>query len=231
MSGFNRWQSGTSALMAIALTSGAVAPLVIHTTSVAQTATLIPVRYDKAERILVTKEEIAPLTLIVTQDVVSSQLKCCRFPAATLRRIKPDGFRQATASPYEKVLIPAGSEVVGELRPASGGSQFRARELVLPTDGRYKINAISKAITKTETVRKGANANEIVKNAALGAAAAAAIIAVTGDRAIARQEILGGANIGALIGLFLGRERVELVAIDPNTDLHLTLGSDFQRRD
>lgn len=203
MFGFNRWQYGTSALMAIALTSGAVAPLVIRTTSVAQTATLIPVRYDKAETILVTKEEIAPLTLTVTQDVVSNK----------------------------KVLIPSGSEVVGELRPASGGSQFRARELVLPTAGRYKINAISKAITKTETVRKGANANEIAKNAALGAAAAAAIIAVTGDRAIARQEILGGANIGALIGLFLGRERVELVAIDPNTDLHLTLGSDFQRTD
>ena len=159
------------------------------------------------------------------------QLKCWRFPPLALRRIKPDGSRQATASPCQRVLIPSGSEVVGELRPASGGSQFRARELVLPTDQRYKINATSKAITKTEIIRKSPNASEIVKNAALGAAAAAAIIAVTGDRAIARQEILGGANIGALIGLFLGRERVELIAIDPNTDLHLTLGSDFQRRD
>lgn len=52
----------------------------------------ILVRYDEAERILVTKEETAPLTLIVAQDVVNSG----------------------------RVLVPSGSQVVGELRPSEG---------------------------------------------------------------------------------------------------------------
>lgn len=162
--------------------------------------TSIPVRYDQAERILVTREETAPLTLTVAQNIVT---------------------REGT------VLIPAGSQVVGELRPAEGGSQFVARELTTSTGQRYQFNATSEVITNTERVRRGANAGRIVRNTALGAAAAAAISAVTGDRAIATEEVLGGAGIGALIGLFLGRDSVDLVAIDPETDLQLTLGSDL----
>ncbi len=162
--------------------------------------TTIPVRYDQAERILVTKEETAPLTLTVSQNVVT---------------------REGT------VLMPAGSKVVGELRPASGGSQFYAQELVLSGGQRYKISATSEVITKTENIRKGINVGNVVKNAALGAAAAAAISAVTGDRAIATEEVLGGTGIGALVGLFLGRNSVDLVTIDPDTDLPLTLTSEL----
>lgn len=162
--------------------------------------TTIPVKYDQAERILVTKEETAPLTLTVAQNVVTRE---------------------------GAVLIPSGSQVVGELRPAENGSQFVARELTLATGQKYEVSATSEVITKTEQVRKGANVGGIVKNAALGAAAAAGIQAVTGDRDIGVGETLGGAGIGALVGLFLGRDSVELIAIDPNTDLQLTLGSDL----
>ncbi len=61
--------------------------------------------------------------------------------------------------------------------------------------------------------------------AALGAGAAAGVAAVTGDRAIATEEVLGGTALGALAGLFLGRSRVTLIAIDPAADLDLTLNS------
>ena len=160
--------------------------------------TTIPVKYDQAKRILVTKEETAPLTLTVAQNVVNRE---------------------------GAVLIPSGSQVVGELRPTEEGSQFVAKELVSTTGQRYQFNATSEVITKTEQIRKGTNVGSVVKDTALGAAAAAGISAVTGDRAIATEEVLGGAGIGALIGLFLGRNKVDLVAIDPNTDLQLTLGS------
>lgn len=173
------------------------------TTPVAVTipsGTAIPVKYDQAERILVAKEETAPLTLVVGQSVVT---------------------RDGT------VLIPSGSQVVGELRPAEGGSQFVARELVLTTGQRYQINATSEVITQTERIRKGVNVGNVVKNAALGAGATAAIQAVTGDRDVEVGTTLGGAGAGALIGLFLGRNSVDLVAIDPDTDLQLTLGSDL----
>jgi hypothetical protein len=162
--------------------------------------TTIPVKYDQAERILVTPDETAPLTLTVAQNITTSQ---------------------------GTVLIPAGSQVVGELRPAEGGSQFVARELILTSGQRITLNARSEVITTTETIRKGASTGTILKDAALGAAAAAGVAAVTGDRAIATEEVLGGAGIGALIGLFLGRDSVTLIRIDPDQDLNLTLESEL----
>ncbi|PHJ68657.1 S-layer protein [Nostoc linckia z18] len=162
--------------------------------------TAIPVKYDKAEKILVTKDETAPLTLTVSQNVVTQE---------------------------GSVVIPAGSQVIGQLKPATGGSQFIAEKLVLTTGQEYQLNATSEVITKTETVKKGASTGSIIQNTVLGAGAAAAVSAVTGDRAIATEEVLGGAGIGALIGLFFGRNSVDLIAIDPNTDLQMTINQNL----
>ncbi|MDZ8185361.1 MAG: S-layer homology domain-containing protein [Nostoc sp. ChiSLP02] len=162
--------------------------------------TTIPVKYDKAEKILVTKDETAPLTLTVSQNVVTQ-----------------DG----------SVVIPAGSQVIGQLKPATGGSQFVAEKLVLTSGQEYQLNASSEVITKTESVKKGTSVGSIVQNTVLGAGAAAAVSAVTGDRAIATEEVLGGAGIGALIGLFFGRNSVDLIAIDPDTDLQMTVNQNL----
>jgi hypothetical protein len=93
------------------------------------------------------------------------------------------------------------------------------------------INAASNVITNTETVNKGINVGNLVKNAALGTAAAAAISAVTGDRAIATEELLLGGGAGVVVNLiqtFLGRNSVELLSIAPETDLNLRLLSNLQ---
>ncbi|HLO88339.1 MAG TPA: S-layer homology domain-containing protein [Nostocaceae cyanobacterium] len=158
--------------------------------------TVIPIRYEKAEKILVTKEETAPLTLTTSQNVITQ-----------------DGT----------IVIPAGSQVIGELKPSQGGSQFVAQKLVLASGQEYNISATSNVITKTETVSKGSSTASIIRNTVLGAGAAAAVSAVTGDRAVATEEVLGGAGIGALIGLFFGKSSVDLIAIEPNTDLQLTI--------
>jgi hypothetical protein len=113
------------------------------------------------------------------------------------------------------------------LRTVSGGAQFFASELVFANGQRKAINATSKVVTTTEKIDKGVNVGGLLQNAALGAAAAAAISAVTGDRAIATEEVLGGAGVGALIGLFLGRNSVTLASVNPNTDLAVTLNSDL----
>jgi hypothetical protein len=92
------------------------------------------------------------------------------------------------------------------------------------------INASSQTITKTETIRKGINVGNVVKNTALGTAAAAAISAVTGDRAIATEELLIGGGAGVVLSLiqnFLGRNSIDLISIEPNTDLSLKLNSDL----
>ncbi|MBH8555543.1 S-layer homology domain-containing protein [Nostocaceae cyanobacterium CENA357] len=162
--------------------------------------TAIPVKYDKAEKILVSKDETAPLTLTVSQSVVTQE---------------------------GAVVIPAGSQVIGQLKPATGGSQFVAERLVLTTGQEYQINATSEVITKKETVNKGTSTTTILKNTVLGAGAAAAVSAVTGDRAIATEEVLGGAGIGALIGLFFGKNSVDLIAINPDTDLQMTINQNL----
>jgi hypothetical protein len=130
-----------------------------------------------------------------------------------------------------RVLIPAGSEVIGELRPVAnqGGSQFVARTLVV-NGQQIPLNASSGVITTTETIRKGASAGDFVKNAALGTAAAAAVAAVTGDKAIATEELLIGGGAGVVLTLiqnFLGRSSVDLISIEPDTDLDLKLNSDL----
>ncbi|AKG23891.1 S-layer homology domain-containing protein [Calothrix sp. 336/3] len=165
--------------------------------------TVIPVKYDKAEQILVTKDETAPLTLTVAQNVITDR---------------------------GSVVIPAGSQVVGNLKPVKNklGSQFIAQKLVLTTGEEYDLKAASEVITKTKTVKKGDRKNAVIKNSVMGAAAAAAVASVTGDRAIATEEILGGAGIGALIGIFFGQKSVDLIAIDPDTDLQMTIDETLQ---
>jgi S-layer homology domain len=165
--------------------------------------TTIPVKYDKAEKILVTKDETAPLTLTVSQNVVTDK---------------------------GRIVIPAGSQVIGQLKPVKGqkGSQFIADKLVLTSGQEYKITAQSEVITKTQTIEKSSRLGSALKNAALGAGAAAAVSAVTGDRAIATEEVLGGAAIGGLIGAFFGKKSVDLIVINPDTDLQMTIGQNLQ---
>lgn len=163
----------------------------------------IPVFYEEAEKILVTKEETAPVTLKV---------------AANLKN------RQGT------ILIPYGTEIVGQIEPDNGGSRFVAEELVFSSGERQSISATSETVTRTETVKKGTSAGGILKGAAIGAAAASVVSAVTGDKAIATEEVLGGGALGAVAGWLLGRKQVELISIDPNNDLNLTLESDLALR-
>ncbi|MBE9129966.1 MULTISPECIES: S-layer homology domain-containing protein [unclassified Coleofasciculus] len=164
--------------------------------------TTIPVKYIR-EKILVAKEdEELPLTLTVDANITTS-----------------DG----------RVLIPAGSEVVGELRSTENGAQFFAEKLVM-NGQQMNIDASSELITTTETIRQGTSVGNLVKNAALGTAAAAAISAVTGDRAIATEELLIGAGSGVALSLiqrFLGRNSVDLYVIEPDTDLDIKLNQNL----
>ena len=157
-------------------------------------------KYDKAEKIMVTKDETAPLTLTISQNVITDN---------------------------GDLVIPAGSRVVGKLQPANGGSQFIAQRLITTSGKEYNISASSGVITKTETVKRGTSTKGIIKNTALGAGAAAAVAAVTGDRAVATEEVLGGAAIGAITGIFFNKKSVDLIVIDPDTDLEMTIGRSF----
>ncbi|MEW6496202.1 MAG: hypothetical protein AB1589_27330 [Cyanobacteriota bacterium] len=217
----NSWKSGTATLLALTITSSAVVPLVTTAPVFAQTrypqsasynrfvpsGTSISVRYDK-DKVLLMPDEKVPLTLTVARDVKGR-----------------DG----------STLIAQGSEIKGELKPAYRGTQFVAKELIVYNGydrqpKSYSINATSNVITRTEEARKGASTGSILTSAAVGAGAAAALAALTGDHAIATEEILGGLGLGALGGLFLNRKKVTMVAVYPERDLAVRLRSDIALR-
>ncbi|MDJ0574503.1 MAG: hypothetical protein QNJ65_04985 [Xenococcaceae cyanobacterium MO_234.B1] len=159
--------------------------------------TVLPLEYEQ-EKILVTEDETVDITLTV---------------AANIR----DRNRNT--------LIPYGTLVVGIIEPAGNGSRFVAEELVFSDGTTQFINASSNIVTRRETVKRGTEAGDILKGAAIGAAAASIISAIFGD--VDLPKVLGGAGLGALAGWLLGRESVELVSIDPNNDLDITLQSDL----
>lgn len=131
-----RWSKSTALIVALFMSSTVASPLLFASGAIAKddnfiveqlfsqvrrgtvpASTVIPVRFDEAERIVVTPDETAPVTLTVAQDIRSNS---------------------------ETTLIPAGSQIEGELQPTGGGTQFVARELIL-SNRRLPINATSSA--------------------------------------------------------------------------------------
>ncbi len=216
-------------------------------TALISSGTLIPVKYSQAKRIIVSPKETAPLTLTVAANVKNNS---------------------------GSVVIPVGSQIIGQLQPTTGGSQFVASQVMI--DGQqFPISASSQAITTTRNVRDtnilgllqdavlgsaaaagisgitgdrtitarkvltgtvigtaiGANQNRnilsTVRDTALGAAAGAGISGVTGNRTITAGKVIGGAALGATIGGIADRTGNNVVVINPNTDLTLTLNSDL----
>jgi hypothetical protein len=217
MSAFKRWQSGTAAMMALAMTAATASPFLAPAPALAEyrlaqtqrfvdfripAGTVIPVTYDK-DKIVVAPNETADLTLRVAEDIVSR-----------------DG---------RTVIIPQGSEIVGQLQPVRGGSQFVARELIISNGRPQSFNATSRIVTRTEEVSRGPNASSILVGAAVGSGAAAAIAGLTGNRRINPLEVLTGTGVGAVGGYLLGRNRssTNVVVVNPDTDLDLTLRSDL----
>ncbi|OUC12022.1 MAG: hypothetical protein B0A82_25205 [Alkalinema sp. CACIAM 70d] len=229
-SSFKRWQAGTALMIALGTPIVNLAPIATlgaqaqsTPTTIAQTynqpvlfsrtlripvGTVIPVTYDKAEKILVTPDETQKLDLTVPSNIRASN--------GTL-------------------LIPAGSKVEGELRPATTtdnekGSRFVAKTLILKDgskDGlRMPLDASSNIITRKETIEKGNQTASVLTGAAIGAGAATIISGVTGNRKITLGKILIGTAGGALGGLLLGKpKKAEVVVINSDSDLDLRLDS------
>ncbi|MBX2863591.1 MAG: S-layer homology domain-containing protein [Leptolyngbyaceae cyanobacterium MAG.088] len=162
--------------------------------------TNIAVTYPDGDKIVLLPDETLPVTLQVAEAVRDSQ---------------------------GQLLIPRNSEIIGELRPVTVGSQqgtqFIAQTLVLESGRQVAMQAQSRVITTTETIRRGASLGEVFAGAVLGSGAAAAIGSVTGDDEIQTWEVLTGTVAGAIGGLVLGRERVEVISVNPESDLTLTV--------
>jgi hypothetical protein len=160
--------------------------------------TRIPVRYNGADKIIVAPNETLPLTLTVSRNIRSSS---------------------------GALLIPAGSQVRGRIQPVQDGSQFISDSLTLANGGRLPLDAFSNVVTRRQEVVPGVNGDALVKGSAIGAGAATLLSGVLGNRRITLGKVFAGAGAGALGGLLLGKKRAEVMVIDPNSDLNLTLNS------
>lgn len=211
-----QYRSKAALLLAVGMTATSLLPVWTSQPAVAQpiqlaqvfsnparvglpAGTVLPVAYSGAERVVVLPTETAPLTLTLTSDV--------RTPSGT-------------------VMLRAGSEIKGELRPVDGGTQFFARS-VIPAGSTREIplDATSNRITKRETITRR-NRPDVLRGAAIGAAAAAVLAEVFGSVQVV--EVLAGAGIGAAAELLIRRNRrVEVLVVEPRTDLSLTVQSPF----
>ncbi|AFY53982.1 Bacterial conjugation TrbI-like protein [Rivularia sp. PCC 7116] len=215
MTGFHRWKSGTAAFLALSITTAAAAPILISTPATAQAifgqsrrvsipeGVTLPVTFDK-EKVVVTPDETSDLTLTVARNIIDSE---------------------------RNILIPRGSELVGRLEPATfngeKGSQFVARELVFPDGNKQNIDATSAVVTNKETIKRGASTGRVLTDAAYGTAAATVISLITGNNKIETLEPLAGAAAGAIASILLNRKQVEVVVINPQNDLDVTLRSNL----
>lgn len=144
--------------------------------------TSLPVAYAAAERVVVTPDETVALTLTVAENITNSQ---------------------------GRTLIPAGAQIVGQLQPRNGGSQFVANQLVIRGQ-EIPIQASSPVITRTTNVNDP-KLTSVVRNAAIGSAAAAGISGLVGDRTITAEKVLPGAAVGAAIETNKGRPVTSVV--------------------
>lgn len=216
-----RWKSSTAALMAIAITTGTVTPLLACTPAQAQfnvnrsrSITIprnvtLPVTYEK-EKVIVNPGERLPITLRIASDIIDSN---------------------------RNVLIPARTEVVGELQPVNLDSRFNdenrqgvrfvARELVFSSGQRQQIIASSRIITQTERISQGSDTRKILTDAAIGAGAATVISLLTGNKKIEVLEPVGGAAAGALASILLRKKQADVFVLRPEQDLDITLESNL----
>ena len=167
--------------------------------------TQIPIRFNEASKILVSKDETLPIELTVARNVRDNE---------------------------GRLIIPEGSLIKGQIEPAGRGSRFVAREVIFDNGDRLPLQATSRIVTRTETIQEGASTDEILGGTLAGAGAATLIAGLTGDRKIGALEVLAGAAVGALAGWALptggvvGGGEKEVISIDPDRDLTLRVTSD-----
>lgn len=114
------------------------------------------------------------------------------------------------------VLIPVGAVIEGDFVPVSGGSRFVARNLN-SRGGTVRLGAESELINDVKDPRK-TSLGGIAGDAAIGGGLAAILGAVTGDRAIATEELLAGAAAAVLIGNVTAPQ---VTVIEPNLTINL----------
>ena len=160
--------------------------------------TKIPVTYLASDKVVVTPNETINLTLEVANDIQNSE---------------------------NKVLIPKGSKIEGQLVPRYSGSkflgtQFVAQRLIVNNQSYTNLNATSNLVIGEKPTDVN---NSTVQNTSATSAAQTILGTILG-RSVNVESILTGRTTTPQTT----QDTVDtLVIIDPETYLPLTFGSDF----
>ena len=218
----NSFKSGTSTLIALSILASAVTPVI--NTSPAAAQSIFKGRTQQSIGITIPSGTILPLTYNRPDKLVIPANQTLPIPLT----LQVAGNVRARSG---ALLIPMGTEVAGVLQPVNGGAQFVAQQIVFYGNRSQTINATSDIIAQTQESRGGINTGNVIRNAAIGAAAAAGISGITGNRKIEVGEVLIGAGAGAASGVLLGgSNRTDAVVINPSSTLNIRLGSDLALR-
>jgi hypothetical protein len=209
------WKSSVALLMTLGLTTtGTVVPLMLlerpavaglfspsnsSDTVQVPSGTTIRVAEKDGKKIIITPDETLNVTLVTTEPIRSSM---------------------------GTILIPQGATITGQFQPTEGGTQFVAQQIT-PSDGTQRdLDARSNILDERETIDKGRNWGAVWKGALVGGAAATLISALVSRVGI--FKVLGGAGAGALGGFLLGgHKKAEVIVVQPDRDLTLTLDSNL----
>jgi hypothetical protein len=162
--------------------------------------TIIPLREPNNQRIIVTPDETATVTLVTARAVRSRQ---------------------------GNVIIPRGTRVRGQFRPTDAGTAFYAEEIEL-NNGDRSIQGRTNVVNNRRTVKRGTNTDPIWQGALVGGGAATVISALVTRPGIFKT--LAGAGAGALAGWLIGgrsRESAEVIVVGRNNILELQLSEDL----
>jgi hypothetical protein len=216
-----KWQSRVAVLMVLGLSTATVAPIAMleqpamagifaqsgttnnssNSSRDVLSGTRIRVEEQDGKKIVIGPDETFAATLVTTEDVRSDR---------------------------GTVLIPRGTKVEGEFRPARDrtGTQFIARRIIFRDGTERDLNASSNIVNTRKKISKGINVAPIWQGALVGGGASAIISSIVSDVGI--FKVLGGAGAGALAGwLIAGRKKTEVIVIEPSENLELTLDSDL----
>ncbi|MEH2379508.1 MAG: conjugal transfer protein TrbI [Nostoc sp.] len=229
MTRLHQWKFGTSALMAMAVTTSVISPLLGLAPANAQyrigqdrigqygNATIpsgvtFPVTYEK-ETITIAPGETKSLTLRIANNIIDRN---------------------------RNVLIPAGTKVIGQLESVDlnsdsrdtdenkgKGVRFVAQELEFSNGQRQPINATSRTYTTTEKVTQGPSTGQVLTDAAIGGGAGLLGSLITGNHRIDDLKPVIGAGAGAGASILLRKKQVNAFVLRPGQDLKLTLNSNL----
>lgn len=124
---------------------------------------------------------------------------------------------------FGNVVIPSGAIVSGQFQPVSGGSQFVANAVEF-SGQTFPLSAQSARIAARKDPRQ-VSGGAIAQDAAIGAGIGVLLGGITGDKAIATEEVLGAAAISAVVGNVTAPNKV---VVKPNTPLTLEVTQDFR---